>query len=369
MAATRLEGLDTLRGFAALAVVFAHVFFFGGLPGPDVAIYAACATIAVELFFVLSAFSLCVGYFGQLQTSDDVERFYKRRILRLVPLFYLMLAVWIWLAGGIDSPAVLAANLTFTFGLLPGIHESMVPAGWSIGTEMIFYALFPAMLMVIRSWKSALAALLAGTLFAALMSDWLSVTIADGGGPTKFSRATILTCLPFFIAGIGIYFVFVNLRARAEQTRRRLSLLLWVSAAAYYALLASNADKLPQYEQFFFRYLIAGGFVTIVLATALYSPRWFVNRAFVWLGVISYGVYLIHPVMLLLTRHFRISTFSAEQVGSIWTSFAQSIATVLIPTMVAASLSYLVLERPFQRLGRRRTAPALNMPTVSAPAE
>lgn len=356
MGEDRLYGLDTLRGFAALAVVFAHVYFFGGLPTPDLQSHAFVATIAVELFFILSAFSLCVAYTGKMQSLEDVREFYKRRAFRIAPLFYVMLVLWSLILG--PGTAVLAANVTFTFGLIPGMHQSVVPAGWSLGTEVLFYAIFPLLLATIRGWKGALVALVLTTAFAATLSDWLDATIPDSlaGGPTTFAHSTVLTRLPFFVAGIAAYHAFRALRDTSARTRKLLSASLWIGCLLYFMALVVFADDLPDPQQFFFRYLVSAAFLPVVLAAALYSPRWFVNPVFVWLGTISYGIYLIHPLVLFLTRPFRTETFTVEQVGSVWGSFVFSFGTVALAAIVLASVAYLAIERPFQRFARRRSS-------------
>lgn len=79
--------------------------------------------------------------------EDGLKKFYIGRFFRIAPLFYLcisfyLIAMPLWYDTKIEV-ADLLANLTFSFGLIPGKHESIVWAGWSIGVEWIFYFLFP----------------------------------------------------------------------------------------------------------------------------------------------------------------------------------------------------------------------------------
>jgi peptidoglycan/LPS O-acetylase OafA/YrhL len=82
--------------------------------------------------------------------------------LRIAPLFYAVLPIWLcvmWFKyHQAPNLTAIVANFTFLFGFIPGLHESIAWAGWSIGVEMIFYALLPLIFLAARAgaraWRS-----------------------------------------------------------------------------------------------------------------------------------------------------------------------------------------------------------------------
>ena len=88
-------------------------------------------------------------------------------------------------------------NILFAYGLIPGKHESLVMAGWSIGVEMVFYVCFPIVSILV-------AGVLSGTvifIFSAFLSAIAYSTLqqAELG---SFAYMNLITQLPFFMAGI-----------------------------------------------------------------------------------------------------------------------------------------------------------------------
>jgi len=94
----RLDGLEVVRGLAAISIVIFHLAaIYVPVPaGPMFAIVHSLSG-AVPIFFAVSAFSLLYGYSEKLFDNQILARFYIRRIFRIFPLFYLMLALYILL--------------------------------------------------------------------------------------------------------------------------------------------------------------------------------------------------------------------------------------------------------------------------------
>src|SRR5262245_42914007 len=123
----RLAGIHGLRAFAALAIVLFHICWLSGQPFPaELSFVGRYFGMAVVLFFVVSAFSL--AYSAEL-TGENIEEYAIKRFFRIGPLFYVMLVVYQLVFGfaGIEKNL---ANIFFIFGFVPGLHESIVWAGW-----------------------------------------------------------------------------------------------------------------------------------------------------------------------------------------------------------------------------------------------
>ena len=91
--AERLEGLDSLRAYAASAIIVFHMVHIAQVEPPSglASVIKNYFGFGVPLFFVVSAFSLTFGYIERLNTRADIGAFYVRRLARIAPLFYFML--------------------------------------------------------------------------------------------------------------------------------------------------------------------------------------------------------------------------------------------------------------------------------------
>ena len=177
--------VDALRGIAVLLVILTHTAQpITGLPGALDAL-AKYGQTGVQLFFVASAYTLCLSFARRSQEPRPVASFYLRRLFRIAPLYIVGIATYCALhllrQGGGEAvlapytPANVAANLFFVHGFVPAANNNIVPGGWSIGTEMAFYALFP-LLFAAAAW---LAARGLGALVAALLAYLALHTLAQ----------------------------------------------------------------------------------------------------------------------------------------------------------------------------------------------
>ena len=142
-----LPWIDALRGLAILMVLANHVaLVVPGLSAPLLAL-ARFGQMGVQLFFVASAFTLCLSW--QHRRADEqqpVRRFLLRRLFRIAPLYWLGVALFAMLhlvqTGAVGSGGEvpyspytttnITANLFFVHGFMPAAQNSIVPGGWSI---------------------------------------------------------------------------------------------------------------------------------------------------------------------------------------------------------------------------------------------
>jgi peptidoglycan/LPS O-acetylase OafA/YrhL len=229
----RYGGLDALRGIAALLLVVFHVkgipqLEMSGEIGRIVGFFGA----GVPLFYALSAFSLMVGYHDKLQSPGGLLHFYIRRIFRILPLFYTLLIFWLLVRKfyfkAETSFSLMSLNYLCVFGLIPGQHEGLVWASWSIGVEILFYMVFPLALIVSRT--------LASSFFVFLATAAISYSSQEVLAPFKdiapsFSYMAISTQIVFFGAGLFAYRLGEFLRNRISGFTR---VKQWFSAEAIF---------------------------------------------------------------------------------------------------------------------------------------
>lgn len=353
--------LTALRGVAATGVALSHMLF---LPEPDLALpaqvarYVAELTLGVPLFYILSAYTLCLSAEGRVDEPSASKRFYLRRFFRIAPLFYVMTAVYLFVHGPV-APSTLIANLTFTFNFFPRdrVYEGIVWAGWSIGVEMAFYAVFPILFRRARSLDRAVALT---TIF--LFCSWgfrrALIWASEGGHLASgiprpdwvhsYGTLALLPNLPYFGFGFVAYHLARALRPAAEDRPpigRALLLFAATGCVSIPYFQDSHVEPLVP-----LRHLLSVSFVCLILGAGWASPRWLVNRFTVFVGERSFSIYLVHCLVIWELRDVlpRIYLQGLPDV----VAFAACAVLVVSVTLAVSYLTHRFVEEPGQKLGR-----------------
>ncbi|GHV49909.1 hypothetical protein AGMMS49579_02660 [Spirochaetia bacterium] len=184
---TRFDYIDVLRGIAILGVVAVHTCQYGTFDMPKISLITLLGNGAsgVQLFYLASAFTL----FLSLKTRIGVEHqpikyFFIRRFFRIAPMYYIAIIVYLvldgfgpryWLgdAKGI-SIANIVSNVLFLHGFNPYWITSLVPGGWSVAVEMMFYAILPLLFKNIKNINHALCLFFVSIVFKHFLAEILS---------------------------------------------------------------------------------------------------------------------------------------------------------------------------------------------------
>ena len=299
----RLAYIDALRGFAILAVIFNHtgtLVSAGGWLGR----LAMLGAYGVQLFFVVSAFTIFLTFDRARQReAHPVKNFFTRRLMRIVPLYWggilLYTAVYgVGSRGWLGAPELwhYPVHLTLTNVLHPLTQSSVVPGGWSISAEVLFYLTVPLWFALVRTLKGALifvaACVLLGPAAASLMQMGLAGMFADI--PAQLMQLYWLRSYPSQLVsfGLGILLYYV-LRETSWRVRPRTAALLLVASAAAvigWERLGLNYPYVaPVYP---------AAFCVVAFALASVPFRFLINRATIFFGRISYSAYLVHFLVL-----------------------------------------------------------------------
>lgn len=362
----RLEGLDSLRAYAASAIIVFHMVLLAQVEPP-----AGLASViknyfgfGVPLFFVVSAFSLTFGYVEKLNTRADIGAFYIRRLARIGPLFYFMLIFQLLstfaLLGTTRSIDEIFASLTFTFNFIPRYVDGIVLASWSIGVEMVFYFVFPAIMVLARNVIGSIGVLVLA-LFVAGQS-YLDFSAAKEHLNEIFVLHGFLTAVPYFGFGILFYHLFAFLR-RATASRPRLVRTCWAwclatTGAGLIVFLILCSPLYLYFWKFGLRVLwdsawsIPFGLICVGLAL---HPIWLLsNHATRYLGKISFSLYLTHPpIVHYLIKLGVYGAISRSFAFSALAVFLASFAVTLLCVAGISTLTYRWIEEPGMRMGKK----------------
>lgn len=347
--------LDSLR-FLAFLFVFLHhnmskqaeFYVARGLPG-DLSYLAKAGAFGVDLFFCLSAYLITELLVREKEKYGhlDVSAFYLRRILRIWPLYFLMIAISaalpLLVAGEhfagryVLAFLLLAGNWSFVFF---GVPASIAVPLWSISVEEQFYLLWP---LAVRKASRAIIATFAVTMvMVAIVARYLVVHHAAQAD--RFLWNSTLTRLDPIAYGILLAVVLhgrmPKLAAALRAVMFVLGFLLWTEAAKLF-------DSSPQLSY----PLIALGSLLLLVAVLGAESRLLRNQALVKLGTVSYGLYVYHYfVMAIVGRAF--VRVHGEHFGGLFPVLLLFVFD-LLGTIGLALLSYRFFETPFLRLKQR----------------
>ena len=217
----RWNSVDCLKTVAMLLVILVHSS--QRIPDFDHWLYDICSLGAkgVELFFVLSGFSLCMSWEkGSGQTPlFRWGSFLKKRAKAIMPMYALFTFVWFAINFvlkklNIGTPFVsdmslgaITSNIFCVHGFIPKYINNVVPGGWYIGTQMVLYMLFPVIYKLVEmvgNKKKPIWLVFAGICVLSLIHSVL-ITEFFSKDISRFISFFAINNLPAFTAGIIMY--------------------------------------------------------------------------------------------------------------------------------------------------------------------
>lgn len=155
----RYNSIDGLRMIAAFGIILAHVRANSNY-NIDGFLYNKVVYSFVDfiyLFFTISAFSMCCGYYDKMLNNNiSLEKFYSRRFKRIFPFFSIIVIIDLLASPSVGSLYEAFADMTLLFGFLPDYNKiSVVGVGWFLGLIFVFYLIFPFFCTLLVSKRRA----------------------------------------------------------------------------------------------------------------------------------------------------------------------------------------------------------------------
>jgi len=331
--------LDGLRCLSVIAVIWVHT---------GIRVEGWTLTnqghFGVDMFFAISGFLITTLLLRERDRWGDIslKAFYVRRSLRIFPLYYAVILVYmavVWLlesdsAVGRDFFANLPYFMTYTSNWFVPLEGRVIfYFAWSLATEEQFYLVWPAVEKFLPSGRAlrVAVALLLFRLFigTGVVSGWLS--------DDSLGMRMVMSIHPAILGGVILAHLLHD--RRAFGFFRAWLGFVWTAPLVLAGLLAALEVGL-QREGIWALMVLLVGSVVIRESNGL-SPllKW---RPIAHMGMVSYGMYLLHMLSFNAVKQL----FQASGLGQQWLWFP---ATVLVAA-VGATLSYRYYESWFLRL-------------------
>ena len=353
---SRVAGWDLLRGLCALTVACYHLSYWLGIGH-----WPALGTYGVYLFFVLSGASLAYTYEpARLRGRRDVLGFLVVRWFRLAPLYLVLCVVFVLMLGARAGVPVdrlvlrFALNATFAFGLHDPATWALLVGGWSLGIEFVLYLAFPWLLRLAGHAAGRWAVLAA---LAMLQWWWIRSTLGALGwadGNVAYHQAPAFA--GYFFAGCVIG---AARRGSGPRLPLEAGVLAWALLAVLLAVFMPSqaGDELLGLAGI----VLPCACVAVVWVSGLVDLRGLAVRFAAIAGDITYGTYLLHPMLLFGFAWFVLPLESLSAAGR-----ALLFAAVLAGSCSLAWGSERWFEWPIRRRARRLLRPGAREPQSEA---
>ncbi len=382
-AAHRFLMLDPLRGLAAISVLLVHTAIFSdALDDPGYGRLLAHLDIGVPFFFLLSAFLLYRPFVEARIAGTDRTTFTaygKRRFVRIAPAYWAVLTIAAIVPG---MAGAFSGNWWVYYGLLQNypVYEPTgtcavdpfrcgVPIAWTLSIEVFFYLTLPlfvlAMAWLGARWRGGWL-----RLELAVVALLTAISIVIQSSAPKGDLHTWLWFSPlgrgwWFGLGLALAAISVHATRRPHEPafvgwlRRNPGLpvlagvLLYVLASIVVVPAPSMAFPIVAISSYVTQYLLFGVIAALILLPAIFGAdggglvrRALRHRTLIWLGLVSYGIFLWQfPVLIFL--------IDAGVEG-----FVPLTVLTFALTVTCAAVSYYLLERPLMHRVRRNPAVA-----------
>ncbi len=329
-----------LRAIAATMVVMIHTGAFNDFGAMGQAITSA-GKYGVDIFFVISGFTIAKTFIEAV----DYRSYLTRRIMRIMPLYWVMIviATLFWLSDEFSQPYWMQKfgsepdiyNLLMHLSMISyfdyRIANSLLGVEWSIPIEVFWYVFLP----IIVSYGRTISKVVGTILFLLILTATLSYISKQLLGTSLPIRWSPIAYGHLFFLGVVSY----HLRTRFNFVTVRRE-VFWLTAAVAMFILALIFEFDGRSE------ILALCTAVLIIFAKPTNAKWITKpltvRPVLFIGSISYSIYLIHMLVIHIYSELGVLPETA-----IW-----KFVVVYTITIILSTVTYVVIEKPTNHLGR-----------------
>lgn len=328
----QFDSIQALRGITSLFVAVSHLSFVG------------VGAFGVDIFFCIS------GFIMMYVTEKDTKYFLTKRLIRIVPLYYLVTVVtFIFLLVFPTMFKTTTADVSYlikSFLFIPyeigDVIQPIVRVGWTINYEIFFYVLFFISMKISQKYRALICSVILVTM--AVIGEVLVV-------PTTVLKFYCNELLIEFVFGMLSFYLCKKIYLALQDKKKGkyqilLGALCAVAIVVCFWLLIFEGNNL--HATHFYR-LLNWGVPALVIFVAAFVLGCVVKvpRGLSYLGDISFSMYLLHYYLITLLS--RIS----DRFDSLWIKIGMGILGIAVVIGISA-VSYLIIEKKLSSYLRKR---------------
>ena len=303
----KILALESLRGIAALSVALLH-FDTGSYFNNS---FTDNAWLMVDFFFVLSGFVIAFNYIDKISSLPELLAFQKKRFWRLYPLHFITLFLFASIeiakyiveikygliannqAFSQNSFTSFLANIFLVQNFLV-TNPTFNTVSWSISSEFYTYTLFALLLLISKNKRIIISLVLSSiVLTSGILLFYYSMNEDNFTGP--------LRCLYPFSIGVLTLILYQSLKKKILLSNSLISLILIITSALAVINFGNQNTGFVVLIPFLFGVTI----LFLVLTKKNTSVHYYLSKNYlVYLGTISYGIYMIHQFVWWIIKQF-----------------------------------------------------------------
>lgn len=340
--------LDTIRFYAVFAVIFAHIFKIWTWDTKTVFL-APMGNVGVIVFFVLSGFlitNILLSKSSQINFTTRLKNFYWRRSLRIFPIYYLYLIVMFSFNLGEIREAGLYPWFYLT-NIYIFKHDTWIEFNsplWTLSIEEQFYIFWPFLVLFLKDNVKLLSYSFGLIIVIALIARLYLFYNAYSLSP----QVEVFTLTNLDSLALGGVLALLYKKYDQQLFRYGVPLIIFSLIIHYLSLWLKFSYGVEflywSIGKFAVSTMAAGFIIYAIFAKDKYGI--FHNPVTVYLGKISYGLYLYHNIMVY--HYVKITGFFGMTVSP--DNILARIAWPLFFTILVAQISFMIIERPFIKL-------------------
>jgi peptidoglycan/LPS O-acetylase OafA/YrhL len=347
-----------LRGIFALMVVISHVEYLRhnfGLPNYFFnPVFFHLGKIGVTGFFVLSGFLITnnllkMKFDNQLTPWHKLKLFYKKRMLRIFPLYYIIIGLGIFVFPKItalfyslplrviDARPIIHEVSPWFYCLLPqvplanGIVLPFAEPTWSIGVEEMFYLLIPLIILFTGLKKNWLL-IFSGILIAVKIFYWLFIPKYYADPVLNFLVLSRFECI---FMGCYTAYLYYEKHPVLNKLNKK---YFYISLVLFFICLWLLQLELIIYMHF------AIVFSVIILFAAMHNNYFLENKFLAFIGKISFSLYMTHEIVLVFLLNKPAISTPEEHSGLLLYLLA------LVLSVITGWIFFKAVEEPFMKM-------------------
>lgn len=330
----RYEAIDGLRAYSAIGVAMMHILMNGQYQVSGFIFDKFITSLGnlVFLFMLVSAFSMCCGYYNKIIKQEiSIEYFYSRRYSKILPFFATLCFIDVIISPSKSAIYELFANLTLSFGLLPNANISVIGIGWFLGLIFVFYMIFPFFCYLISNKKRAWFILGITIIYHVLCRIYFF-----DKNHVLFNydrRGNIIYSAMFFIVG-GIIFLYKEKLSKLAEKYKWILIILCIAVGGMY-FYEGNSET-------FIMLILFGLLLIYAIGNSDNRSVILQNHFTKFMGNISLEIYLSHMVIFRLLQKIGLTNITSNAEISY-------VVTVLM-TLVGAVVFSLMLKKIIEKV-------------------